>query len=141
MEQYVGDALARPRLYATLVTCFAVIAMMLAAIGVYGLVSYVVTQRTPEIGIRLALGATRGSVFFDQFRQGLSLVVAGFVVGIAAAAALGRVVSGLLFGVTPGDPVTYLMAAAMFFVVALAAVAIPASRASRVAPVTALRWE
>jgi len=141
MEQYVGDALARPRLYATLVTCFAVIAMMLAAIGVYGLVSYVVTQRTPEIGIRLALGATRWGVFFHQFRQGLSLVVAGFVVGIAAAATLGRVVSGLLFGVTPSDPVAYMMAAAMFFSVALAAAAIPASRASRVAPVTALRWE
>jgi predicted permease len=141
MEQYVGDALARPRLYATLVTCFAVIAMMLAAIGVYGLVSYVVTQRTPEIGIRLALGATRWGVFFHQFRQGLALVVAGFVVGIAAAATLGRVVSGLLFGVTPSDPVTYVMAAAMFFAVALGAIAIPASRASRVAPVTALRWE
>jgi putative ABC transport system permease protein len=141
MEEYVGDALARPRLYAVLVTGFAVIAMMLAAIGVYGLVSYVVTQRTPEIGVRLALGATRGGVFFDQFRQGLWLVVGGFAIGMGAAAALARVVSGLLFGVTPGDPVTYLMAAAMFFVVALAAVAIPASRASRVAPSTALRWE
>jgi predicted permease len=141
MEQYVGDALARPRLYAILVTCFAVIAMMLAAIGVYGLVAYVVTQRTPEIGIRLALGATRSSVFFDQFRQGAWLVVGGFVIGIGAAATLGRVVSGFLFGVTSGDPVTYLTAGAMFFAVALAAVAIPASRASRVEPVTALRWE
>jgi ABC-type antimicrobial peptide transport system permease subunit len=141
MEQYVGDALARPRLYAVMVACFAIIAMMLAAIGVYGLVAYVVTERTPEIGIRLALGATRGGVFFDQFRQGLWLVAGGFVVGVGASAALGRVMSGFLFGVTPGDPVTYLMAAGMFFVVALAAVAIPASRASRVAPVTALRWE
>ncbi len=141
MDDYVGDALARPRLYAILVTCFAVIAMLLAAIGVYGLVAYVVTQRTPEIGIRLALGATPSGVFFDQFRQGLWLVVGGFAIGMVAAAALGRVVSGLLFGVTPGDPVTYLMAGAMFFVVALAAVAIPAGRASRVAPVTALRWE
>ncbi len=141
MEQYLGDALSRPRLYATLVTCFAVIAVILAAIGVYGLIAYVVTQRTHEIGIRLALGAARARVFLDLFGQGARLVMAGLVVGVAAAVGLRGVASTLLFGVTPGDPLTYLMAAAVFSGVACAAVVIPARRASLVEPTTALRYE
>ena len=141
MGQYLGDALSRPRLYAALVTCFAVIAVMLAAVGVYGLLAYVVTQRTHEIGIRLALGATRGTVFFDLFGQGARLVIAGLIVGLLAAVALRGVASTLLFGVTPGDPLTYLMAAAVFVGVACAAVTIPARRASLVEPNTALRCE
>ena len=101
MEQYVGDALARPRLYAALVACFALIAVMLAAIGVYGLLAYIVTQRTHEIGIRLALGATRANVFRELFGQGARLVAAGLVIGAVAAVALRGVVSTLLFGVAP----------------------------------------
>lgn len=141
MEQYLGDALSRPKLYAALVTCFAVIAVMLAAIGVYGLIAYVVTQRTHEIGIRLVLGAARGKVFVDLFGQGARLVIAGLVVGVVAAVGLRGVASTLLFGVTPGDPLTYLMAAAVFSAVAFAAVMIPARRASLVEPITALRYE
>ena len=141
MEQYLGDALSRPRLYAALVTCFAVMAVMLAAIGVYGLLAYVVTQRTHEIGIRLALGAARGRVFLDLFGQGARLVIAGLAVGVLAAVGLRGVASTLLFGVTPGDPLTYLMAAAVFSGVAFAAVMLPARRASLVEPITALRHE
>jgi putative ABC transport system permease protein len=141
MEQYLGDALSRPRLYATLVTCFAVMAVMLAAVGVYGLLAYVVTQRTHEIGIRLALGAARGRVFLDLFGQGARLVIAGLVVGVLVAVGLRGVASTLLFGVTAGDPLTYLMAAAVFSAVACAAVTIPARRASLVEPIKALRYE
>jgi putative ABC transport system permease protein len=141
MEQYLGDALARPRLYAALVTCFAVMAVLLAAIGVYGLIAYVVTQRTHEIGIRLALGAARGKVFLDIFGQGARLVIAGLVVGGLVAVGLRGVASTLLFGVTAGDPLTYLMAAVVFSAVACAAVTIPARRASLVDPIKALRYE
>jgi predicted permease len=141
MEEYVGDALARPHLYALLVACFAVIAVMLASIGVYGLIAYVVTQRTHEIGIRVALGATRGKVFLDLFGQGARLVAAGLVVGVVAAVGLRGAVSALLFGIAPDDPATYLLAAATLSGVALVAVTIPARRASRVDAITALRYE
>ena len=141
LEQDVGDALARPRLYAALVACFAAIAVMLAAIGVYGLLAYIVTQRTHEIGIRLALGATRANVFRELFGHGARLVAAGLVIGAVAAMALRGVVSTLLFGVTPGDPTSYLVAGAAFLAVALMAAAIPARRASVVEPVNALRHE
>jgi putative ABC transport system permease protein len=141
MEQYVADALARPRMYAALVACFAVIAVTLAAIGVYGLLAYVVTQRTHEIGIRLALGAVRRRVFLDLFGQGASLVAVGLIVGVVAAVALRGVVATLLFGVTPVDSVSYGLAAIVFAGIAAAAVAIPARRASRVDPMSALRCE
>lgn len=141
MEQYVGDALARPGLYATLVASFAALALVLAVVGVYGLIAYVATQRTHEIGIRLALGAARRSVFLYLFKQGAALVAAGLAAGIVGAAMLRQLVSTLLFGVTPGDPVSYVMAAIAFAAVSLAAVAIPSRRGSRVEPITALRYE
>jgi ABC-type antimicrobial peptide transport system permease subunit len=141
MEQYVADALARPRMYASLVACFAVIAAMLAAIGVYGLIAFVVTQRTHEIGIRLALGAPRGRVFRELCGQGARLVAAGLIIGVVGAVAFRGVMSSLLFGVTPGDPVSYGVGAVLFAAVAAAAVALPARRASRVDPVRALRSE
>ena len=141
MDRYLGDALARPRMYAALVACFAAIAVILAAIGVYGLLAYVVTQRTREIGIRLALGAARGRVFFDLFGQGARLVLTGLALGVVTSLALRSLMSALLFGVTPGDPVSYLLAATGFASVALAMVAIPARRASRVDPMSALRFE
>ncbi|PYQ17759.1 MAG: ABC transporter permease, partial [Acidobacteria bacterium] len=110
MEEYVADSLARPRMYAALVACFAVLAVVLAAMGIYGLLAYVAAQRTHEIGIRLALGASRGDVFRALFGQGARLALAGLVLGVAAARGLRAAVSTLLFGVTPGDPASYVVA-------------------------------
>jgi putative ABC transport system permease protein len=114
---------------------------MLAAIGIYGLIAYVVTQRTHEIGIRLALGATRERVFLHLLGQGARLVGVGIVVGVGAAFGLREAIATLVFGVTPSDPSTYLLAALAFFSVSLAAVIIPAHRASLVEPTSALRCE
>jgi predicted permease len=141
IEQDVAKVLARPRLQATLVTCFAVIAVVLAVIGLYGLIAYVVTLRTHEIGIRLALGATRDTVFLELFGQGAQLVFAGLIAGVAAAVAFRKIASTFVFGVTTADPLTYLFAGLTFSVVALAAVIIPARRASRIEPINALRFE
>jgi ABC-type antimicrobial peptide transport system permease subunit len=128
-------------MYAALVACFAVLAVVLAAIGIYGLIAYVVTQRTHEIGIRLALGATRGDVFRAMFREGARLTFIGLVLGVVAAGGLRGVVATLLFGVTPADPASYLLAAVGFAAVALAVAALPARRASRVDAAMALRCE
>ena len=141
MDQYLQDALARPRLYAALVTSFALLAVLLAGIGIYGLIAYVVAQRTHEIGIRLALGASRGDVFRAIFRRGAGLTVAGLGLGLLAALGLRGLVSRLLFGVTAADAVSYGLAAVALGAVAVAATAIPALRASRVDPTTALRCE
>lgn len=141
LEQDVAKVLARPRLQAVLVTCFAGIAVLLAVIGLYGLVAYVVTQRTHEIGIRQALGATRAQVFSEMFGQGARLVGLGLAIGVVAAVAMRQVVASFVFGVTGGDPVTYVAAAVTFAAVALAAVIIPARRAARVEPMLALRGE
>jgi putative ABC transport system permease protein len=141
MEEYVDDSLAGPRLYATLVSAFAVLAMVMATIGIYGLVAYVVSQRTSEIGIRMALGAGRRDVFRRVFTQGALLAVAGLTIGVVVALALGRVVATLLFGVTATDPVTYVWALGVFAAVAVTATAIPAYRATQVDPVIALRIE
>ncbi len=141
MEQYVGDSLSRPRMYAALVSAFAVIAVILAAIGIYGLVAYVVNQRTHEIGIRLALGASRGDVFRAVFGRGARLALVGLAAGVVAAWGLRGAVSRLLFGVTPDDAASYVVAALGLALVALAVAAIPAHRAARVDPATALRCE
>jgi predicted permease len=140
LEQYLGDALARPRMYAALVTAFALIALILAAIGVYGMLAYSVVQRTREIGIRLALGAARQRVFLDLFGQGARLVALGLACGVGVSLALGRMVSTLLFGVGAADPATFAFASAAFAVVALAVIALPARRASRIEPLDALRF-
>jgi putative ABC transport system permease protein len=141
IEQDVDRVLARPRLQAVLVSCFAGIAVVLAVIGLYGLIAYVVSQRTHEIGIRLALGATRAQVFGELFGQGARLVGVGLALGVAGAIGLREVVASFVFGVTSGDPVTYAIAMVTFAVVAIVAVVIPARRAARVEPVIALRAE
>ena len=118
---------------------FAGIALLLAAIGVYGLMSYSVEQRTQEIGIRMALGAARGNMLTMVLMAGMKLVIAGVVVGVGLAYGLTRVLASLLFGVKASDPLTFTLVPAILAAVALAATLIPARRAATVAPSQALR--
>ena len=141
LEEDVSRALAPSRLRAVLVTSVAIIALVLAAIGLYGLLAYIVSQRAHEIGIRLALGATRQAIFGALFNQGVRLVTCGLVLGLAAGIWLRRLLSTFVFGITAADPVTYVGACAAFVLIALAAVTIPAVRAARMEPMMALRDE
>ena len=141
MDQYVDDSLARPRLYASLVGAFAALAATLAVIGIYGVIAYTVNQRTQEIGIRMALGAARQTVFRVVLFQGLMLVLGGLVIGLAAAIAVRGLLSALLFGVRAGDPATYAGAGGLLLLVSLAVAAIPAYRAACVDPMSALKHE
>ncbi len=141
MAQYVSSALARPRLYAVLLGAFASLALLLAAIGLYGLMAYAVSRRTHEIGVRMALGAEQRDVLGSILGEGARLAAAGLALGAICAAVLSRVVGNLLYGVTTGDPLTYAGAAVLLGVVALIAAYLPARRASRVDPIVALRYE
>jgi putative ABC transport system permease protein len=141
LEDYLDAALARPRLNAALVVCFAGLAAGLALLGIYGLIAYVVHQRTHEIGIRLALGATARAVFLGVLGQGARLVAAGLLVGLALAAALRGAIASFLAGVTAGDATSYLAAAIAMCTMAVVVVAIPARRAARTEPAAALRAE
>jgi putative ABC transport system permease protein len=141
LNQDVAKVLAPPRLRAVLVAGIAVIALALAVIGLYGLLAYTVNQRTHEIGIRLALGATREAIFAAILAQGVRLVAAGLILGLGAGIWLRRVVSTFVFGITAGDPATYAIASIAFLLIALAVLALPALRAARLEPVTALRDE
>jgi len=127
------------KLFTRIFATFAVIALVLAAVGLYGLVSYSVTQRTREIGVRMALGADRGKVVRMVVRQGLRLTAAGLVLGLLGSWGVTRVIAGLLFGVSPTDPLTFGSIFAVLAAVAVAASYLPARRATRVDPVTALR--
>ncbi len=141
MDEYMDRALAQPRFRAALLSGFAALAMALAAVGVYGVMSYSVAQRTHELGIRLALGAGSGDLLRLVIGQGARLALAGLVLGLAGALALGRVLSGLLYGVTPFDPLTYAAVSLVLGVVALLACYLPARRAMRLSPLAALRYE
>jgi len=141
LAQDVAKVLAPSRLRAVLVASVAVIALALAVVGLYGLLAYIVNQRTHEIGIRLALGAPREAVFGSLFTLGARLVVVGLLLGLAAGIWLRRVVATFVFGITAGDPATYPVASVTFLLIALAAIAIPAPRAARIEPVMALRDE
>jgi predicted permease len=141
MEQVTATSTAQPRFVMLLLAAFAVVALVLAAIGVFGVMSYVVGQRTREIGVRIALGAGGRTVVAETVRRALAPVVIGVVVGIVGALALSRTIATLLYDVTPGDPLTYGTVAAVLASVAVLAAWVPARRASRVDPVIALRAE
>ncbi|MGE3190329.1 MAG: ABC transporter permease [Vicinamibacterales bacterium] len=141
MDEVFAESVSRPRLLANLLGVFAGLALLLAAIGTYGVLSYMVTERRREIGIRMALGAARGSVLQMVMGQGMAITAVGLVAGIAGAVALNRLLASLLFGVAPGDPVTLAGVAATIVVVALVACFIPARRATRVDPMLVLREE
>jgi putative ABC transport system permease protein len=141
LSQYVSKALARPRLYANFVGAFAALALFLAAIGLYGMLAYAVSQRTHEIGLRIALGAPPRRVLVSTILQGARLVAVGLVVGIAGAFALSQIVSRLLYGVRPTDPWTYIGVGGLMATVALLAAFVPARRAAAVDPIVALRCE
>ena len=141
LEDYLSDSVAPRRFSLRILTIFSVAALLLAMTGIYGVVSYTVTQRTPEIGIRLALGAGRTQVFRLILGQGLRVVFTGIVLGLFAALAITRLIRSLLFGVTPSDPLTFAFVSALLTVVALTACSIPARRATKVDPLIALRNE
>jgi putative ABC transport system permease protein len=139
MDQVLAETVAQPRFNVVLVSAFAVLALVLAALGVYGVVSYSVAQRVREIGIRLALGATRREVVRLVAGEGIRLAGAGIAVGLVAAAAATRLLQALLFEVRPLDLPTFAAAGIVLAAIALGASAIPAARAGRVDPVAALR--
>jgi len=141
METYVSQATEQPRLSAMLVSAFAVLALVLAAVGVYGVLAYVVSQRTREIGVRVALGARRSDILRHVVSQGLVLTGAGLAIGLAGAAALANLVRTLLYQVSPRDAGTFVTTAVVLSVIAVVASLIPARRASSVDPLTALRSE
>jgi len=141
MEDVVARSISRQRFNMLLMTVFGCSALLLAAIGIYGLMAYSVEQRTQEIGIRLALGARTGDVSRMVIVQGMQLALAGVIVGLASALGLARVISNLLFGVTPRDPTVFVVVPLVLTAVALVGVWLPARRAVGVDPVTALRAE
>lgn len=140
-SELVTAAQSKRRFQMTLLVAFAALALVLAAVGVYGVVAYSVVQRTHEVGIRIALGAGQGQVLRMVVRQGFRLALAGVVVGIVGAFALTRLMSSLLFGVSVTDAATFLTASVVLLLVALVACTIPALRAARVNPLVALRYE
>ena len=141
METVRGDSIAQPRFRALLIVLFGVVALALATIGIYGVMAYSVARRTHEIGLRMALGAQNTDVLKLVLRQGIRLAVTGLLLGLAGAFALTRLISGLLYGVSATDPLTFAVVPALLFAVALLACWIPARRATRVHPMEALRYE
>jgi predicted permease len=141
MEQRVDESLARRRFAMLLLALFAAVALGLSAVGVYGVIAFLVSQSTREVGIRMALGATPGNILNLIVRQGMLVAVAGLALGLAGAFAMAGLMRSLLFGIRATDPVTFLAIALMLGAVALLASYIPARRAARIDPVVSLRSE
>jgi predicted permease len=141
MDEIVSVSVSRQRFNMWVMTVFGACALLLAAIGIYGLMAYSVEQRTQEIGIRLALGAQASQVRQMVVVQGMALALIGVAIGVAAAFGLARLITAFLFGVTPKDPVVFAIVPALLALVALVAVWLPARRASKVDPIIALRYE
>jgi putative ABC transport system permease protein len=137
----VSREVAEPRLSMLLVSAFAVLALTLASVGIYGVIAYSVSQRTHELGLRMALGAERAGVVMMIVREGLAMAAIGIAAGLGAAALATRLMTELLVGVTPRDPLTFAGGAALLLTIALLASYIPARRALRVDPIVALRAE
>jgi putative ABC transport system permease protein len=141
MTDVVAQTMAEPRFNMMVVALFAAFAVVLTAIGIYGVIAYSVAQRTHEMGVRMALGAARGDVMRLVLSESIGIAAAGVALGVAGAALLTRMMSSLLFGVTAQDPLTYGAGAGLLLAVAILASYIPARRATRVEPATALRAE
>jgi putative ABC transport system permease protein len=141
MEELVSRSVAQPRFVLLLLGLFAVLAMVLAAVGIYGVMSYSVTQRTHEIGIRVALGASSTDVLRMVVGQGLALTAAGVAIGVVGSLAITRVMESMLYGVGARDWETYVVITGLLGVVAVMASLIPARRATKVDPMEALRYE
>ena len=141
VQDLVAKSVAQPKLYADLLMVFAGIALLLAAIGIYGVISYSVMQRTREIGVRLALGATRSSILKLVFRQGMTFILLGIAAGVAGAWALSRILHNFLFEIKPADPISFAVAVGVLTAAAGLASYIPAKRATRVDPIAVLRQE
>jgi putative ABC transport system permease protein len=141
LEQLLGESIANRKFFMLLLMIFAALALTLAAIGIYGVMSYVASQRTHEIGIRMALGAQGKDVLKLIIGNGMSLALIGVALGLVGAFALTRVMAGVLFGVTATDRLTYISVSAGLIVVALLACYVPARRATKIEPLVALRYE
>ena len=139
LEQQLGTYLTQRRFQTSLLTGFSLVALLMAAVGIYGLIQYSIATRTREIGLRMALGAQAGDIFRMIIGEGLMLSVTGVALGLVGALWLGRAASGLLFGVTASDPLTFATVSLLLTVVAIAACYFPARRAMKVDPIRALR--
>lgn len=141
LDELMNESVAAPRFRTTLVTLFAIVGLVLAAVGIYGVMAYTVSERMRELSLRVALGATRGDVMRMVLAEATALATAGIVLGVAGAAATTRLMAALLFGVTPTDPSTFASIAGILMAIALAGSYVPARRATRVDPMATLRSE
>jgi len=141
MEEVLGTETAQRRMGMIMLAGFAVLALLLASLGIYGVLAYFVTQHTNEIGVRQALGATPRDILFLVLKKGMGLTLVGVAIGIASAFALTRLMSSMLFGVKASDPLTFVAVPVLLTLVALLACYIPARRATKVDPLVALRYE
>jgi putative ABC transport system permease protein len=141
MDAVIARANSQSRFNAALLGTFAAVALIMSAVGIYGVMTFAVTRRRHEIGVRMALGASRANVLGDILKRGMALALAGSVIGVLGGLILSRLMATLLYGVQPSDLLTFSGAAALLIMVGLAASYVPARHATRVDPVVALRYE